>query len=79
MDVLLSTRSDGAKKSPQMMEELRFQCLEVEKMERSHEGLLESSAFLLAKSASARHRVEELARRSRLLQRMMHHLQQKVS
>ncbi|CAM9625963.1 unnamed protein product, partial [Ectocarpus sp. 6 AP-2014] len=61
-----------------MMSELRFQCFEVEKMYRARQGLMESNTLLLAKSASARHRVEELARRSHLLQRIIRYMHQKL-
>ncbi|CAM9881862.1 unnamed protein product, partial [Ectocarpus fasciculatus] len=61
-----------------MMSELRFQCFEVEKMHRARQGLMESNTLLLAKSASARHRVEELARRSHLLQRIIRYMHQKL-
>lgn len=62
-----------------MMSELRFQCFEVEKMHRARQGLMRSNTHLLAQSASARHRVEELARRSHLLQRIIRYMHQKVS
>ncbi|CAM9614464.1 unnamed protein product, partial [Ectocarpus sp. 12 AP-2014] len=61
-----------------IMSELRFQCFEVEKMYRARQGLMESNTLLLAKSASARHRVEELARRSHLLQRIIRYMHQKL-
>ncbi|CAM9962775.1 unnamed protein product, partial [Ectocarpus sp. 8 AP-2014] len=61
-----------------MMSELRFQCFEVEKMYRARQGLMESNSLLLAKSASARHCVEELARRSHLLQRIIRYMHQKL-
>lgn len=61
-----------------MMSELRFQCFEVEKMHRARNGLIKSNTHLLAKAASARHRVEELARRSHLLQRIIRYMHQKV-
>ena len=65
-------------RSPQLMDELRFQCFEVEKMQRARHGLLESKTFVLAKAASARHSVENLARRSRLLQRIIRSMNEKV-
>eukprot|EP00752_Nemacystus_decipiens_P013317 g11795.t2 len=61
-----------------MMSELRFQCFEVEKMHRARNGLIKSNTHLLAQAASARHRVEELARRSHLLQRIIRYMHQKL-
>eukprot|EP00903_Cladosiphon_okamuranus_P020041 g18408.t1 len=61
-----------------MMSELRFQCCEVEKMHRAGQGLMKSNTHLLAQAASARHRVEELARRSHLLQRIIRYMHQKL-
>lgn len=61
-----------------MMSELRFQCFEVEKMHRARNGLIKSNTHLLAQAASVRHRVEELARRSHLLQRIVRYMHQKV-
>lgn len=60
------------------MAELRFQCFEVEKMDRARQGLMTSNTLLLAQAASARHRVEELARRSHLLQRIIRNMYLKV-
>lgn len=62
-----------------MMSELRFQCVEVEKMQRARQGLMESNTLLLAQAASSRHWVEELARRSHLLQRIIFYMHQKVN
>ncbi|CAM9499246.1 unnamed protein product [Scytosiphon promiscuus] len=61
-----------------MMSELRFQCFEVEKMHRARQGLMKSNTLLLAQAASARYRVEDLARRSHLLQRIIRYMNQKV-
>lgn len=61
-----------------MMSELRFQCLEVEKMHAAREGLLETKTILLGQVASARHGVREMARRSHLLQRIIHYMQAKA-
>lgn len=62
-----------------MMSELRFQCFEVEKMQRTRQGLLKTNTLLLAQAASARHGVETLARRSHLLQRIIRYMHQKVT
>ncbi|CAM9197469.1 unnamed protein product [Hapterophycus canaliculatus] len=61
-----------------MMSELRFQCFEVEKMHRARQGLIKSNTLLLAQAASARYRVEDLARRSHLLQRIIRYMNQKL-
>lgn len=60
------------------MSELRFQCVEVEKMQRAREGLLETNSILLGKMASARHGVHEMARRSHLLQRIIYYMKAKA-
>ncbi|CAN0453222.1 unnamed protein product [Laminaria digitata] len=61
-----------------MMSELRFQCFEVEKMQHVRQGLVKSNTLLLAQAASARHRVEGLARRSQLLQRITRYMYHKA-
>lgn len=47
-------------------------------MQNVRQGLLKSNTVLLAQAASARHRVEELARRSQLLQRITRYMYHKV-
>ncbi|CAM9111688.1 unnamed protein product [Choristocarpus tenellus] len=62
-----------------MMSELRFQCAEVESLTHTGTQLLEANTILLAKTGSARHAVQELAKRSHLLQRIILCLYGKVS
>lgn len=60
------------------MAELRFQCFEVDNMQRTRQGLLEENTLLLGRAASARHAVQETARRSHLLQRIIRYMHKKV-
>lgn len=47
-------------------------------MHHVRQGLVKSNTLLLAQAASARHRVEELARRSQLLQRITRYMYHKA-